>query len=75
MQPLQRAMDGSNFGSLGLLPVELVQSEILLRLDGASLARLEAVSTAFRGSQLSTERAAQAAVLQLTDAAAAGRFR
>lgn len=53
-----------SLGALAAMPTELVQ-DILSHLDASSLARLEAVSTAFRGRELSTERAAEEAVLRL----------
>lgn len=53
---------GDDLGAFSCLPTEILQ-EILAQLDAASLARLEAVSTAFRGRHLS-ERAAQEAVLR-----------
>lgn len=66
-----------SLGDLQALHIELLQSEVMTRLDGVSLARLEAVSTAFRGRVLSTERAAQEAVTRLNggDARAAARWR
>lgn len=64
-------------GALAGLPTELLQSEIMTKLDGVSLGRLEAVSTAFRGRIVSAERAAEEAVLRLNggDARLAARFR
>lgn len=67
----------ADLGALAVLPTELLQSEIVSRLDGVSLGRLEAVSTAFRGRVVSAERAAEETVLRLNggDARLAARWR
>lgn len=68
------AAAGNDLGAFSCLPAEIMQ-KILAQLDAASLARLEAVSTAFRGRHL-TEGAAQEAVLRLCgDPQRAARWR
>ena len=54
--------EGGEAPALFGLPSELIQLDILPRLDAVSLARLEAVHSCFR-RELSCERAAELAVL------------